>query len=628
MRGIFWNTDGLGDRGKHVAIHELVREHKLDFIALLETGRSNFSASFLSFLAAGYDYEWFCLPPHGRSGGILVGFNKAALVMQSAVAGDFCVKLHFKSKVDGFLWALVAVYGAAQDENKSLFLSELVRVCEGESLPMVVGGDFNIIRRREEKNNDNFNARWPFVFNAIIDSLDLREIELSGRQFTWSSRREVPTLEKLDRILASVEWEQKFPLVSVRALTRAGSDHNPLLIDSGESAHLGNRSLFSFELSWLRHEGFYDLVKKEWLSIDQGASPVERWQNKIRHLRQFLRGWAKNMSGEYRVLRDKLLLLIDELDIKAESTILSESERLAKRDAEAYLSKIRRDEEAKWAQRAKVRHIQEGGSNTKYFHLIANGKHRKKRIFQLEQDEGTIVGQENLKVFISEFYKKLFGASVPSNIALCESRTHDLPQISAEENDILTSPFVEKEVFDAISQMEHNKAPGPDGFPAEFYQTFWDVIKSDLMDMFTQLHAGDLPLHRLNYGVITLLPKKEDASRIEQYRPICLLNVSFKIFTKVGTNRVTSMAHKVIRPTQSAFLPGRNILEGVVVLHETIHELHRRKLDGVIFKIDFEKAYDKVNWAFLQQTLRMKGFAAQWCEWIARFIQGGVWELK
>jgi hypothetical protein len=97
------------------------------------------------------------------------------------------------------------------------------------------------------------------------------------------------------------------------------------------------------------------------------------------------------------------------------------------------------------------------------------------------------------------------------------------------------------------------------------------------MAMFVQLRTGDLPLFKLNFGVITLLPIKEDASRIEQYRPICLLNVSFKIFTKVGTNRVTALAYKVIRPTQSTFIPGRNILEGVVVLHETIHELHRKK---------------------------------------------------
>ena len=66
----------------------------------------------------------------------------------------------------------------------------------------------------------------------------------------------------------------------------------------------------------------------------------------------------------------------------------------------------------------------------------------------------------------------------------------------------------------------------------------------------------------------------------------------------------------------------------MVVLHETIHELHREKLDGVLFKIDFEKAYDKVKWSFLQQTLRMKGFSAQWCEWVARFVQGGVSESE
>jgi hypothetical protein len=161
--------------------------------------------------------------------------------------------------------------------------------------------------------------------------------------------------------------------------------------------------------------------------------------------------------------------------------------------------------------------------------------------------------------------------------------THDLPQLFEEERVILTSPFSEERVFDAISNMEHNKAPGPDGFPAEFYQSFWPVIKNDLMAMFVQLKAGDLPLYKLNFGVITLLPMKEDASRIEQYMPIFLLNVSFKIFTKVGTNRATVIAHKVIRPTQSAFILGRNILEGVVILHETIHELHRKKMGGVLF---------------------------------------------
>jgi hypothetical protein len=143
--------------------------------------------------------------------------------------------------------------------------------------------------------------------------------------------------------------------------------------------------------------------------------------------------------------------------------------------------------------------------------------------------------------------------------------------------------------------MEKNKAPGLDGFPAEFYQVFWNIIKTDLMRMFKDFQNGVLPLFHLNFGTIVLLPKKENAIQIQQFRPICLLNVSFKIFTKVATNRVSEVAHKVVKPTEMAFMPGRHILEGVVILHETIHELHSKKMDGILLKIDFEKAYDKVN---------------------------------
>jgi hypothetical protein len=133
--------------------------------------------------------------------------------------------------------------------------------------------------------------------------------------------------------------------------------------------------------------------------------------------------------------------------------------------------------------------------------------------------------------------------------------------------------------------MEHTKAPDPHGFPVEFYQVFWRVIKDDLLPLFAELHREALDLYSLNFGMITLIPNVNNAM------PICVLNVSFKIFTKVGTNRLNLVA----KTSQTTFMPGRNIMEGVVILHETIHELHTKKRDGVIFKIDFEKAYDKVK---------------------------------
>jgi hypothetical protein len=88
------------------------------------------------------------------------------------------------------------------------------------------------------------------------------------------------------------------------------------------------------------------------------------------------------------------------------------------------------------------------------------------------------------------------------------------------------------------------------------------------------------------------------------------------------------VAETVISPTQSAFMRGRHILEGVVVLHETIHELHRKKMDGVIFKINFEKACDKVKLPFVQQVMRMKGFDPKWCQLIEQFVRGGCVGIK
>jgi hypothetical protein len=171
MKGFIWNSDGLGNSAKHLTINESVREHSLDFVVISETGRSNFSAPFLRHLSAGFEFSWFVLPPQGRSGGILAGFRNTHITVRNVVSGDFCVKFYLKNNSDAFEWAFVAVYGAAQDANKPVFLAELVRICDNETLPLMVGGDFNIIRRKEEKNNDNFCARWPVIFNAIIENL-------------------------------------------------------------------------------------------------------------------------------------------------------------------------------------------------------------------------------------------------------------------------------------------------------------------------------------------------------------------------------------------------------------------------------------------------------------------------
>jgi hypothetical protein len=175
--------------------------------------------------------------------------------------------------------------------------------------------------------------------------------------------------------------------------------------------------------------------------------------------------------------------------------------------------------------------------------------------------------------------------------------------------------------------MEHNKVLVRIAF-LQIFIYFLESCKARLNESFHEFHAGRLPIHNLNYGIITLLSKIADAARIQQYRPICLLNVSFKIFTKVLNNRILKVADKLIGPSQMAFIPGHYIMEGVVMLPEMIHELHRKRQDGVILKLDFEKTYDKLKWPFIQQVLRMKGFSLTWCEWISMVMSRGSVAVK
>ena len=96
LKGLFWNSEGLCDPNKHIFIQEMIMDERLDFIALSEAGRSNFATLFLNHLASGIDFSWFCLPPHGRSGGMLVGFNCATLQVKNVIAGDFSLIFHLR----------------------------------------------------------------------------------------------------------------------------------------------------------------------------------------------------------------------------------------------------------------------------------------------------------------------------------------------------------------------------------------------------------------------------------------------------------------------------------------------------------------------------------------------------
>jgi hypothetical protein len=317
------------------------------------------------------------------------------------------------------------------------------------------------------------------------------------------------------------------------------------------------------------------------------------------------------MSKDIKKMKKELLAKIDIFDNISEVVGLSEKDRMEKLDLELTLKKLVDEEGIKLKQRARDKFILDGDENSRYFHLLAKYKRRKLKIMTLTHEDKVAQEEDEINHLATSFYKNLFGPSQESSISLSHL---NMKMLDDTDRDSLTRLFDMEEIREVVFSLKHNRAPGPDSIPAEFFQEFWNTIKSDLFNLFQDFHDGALNIERLNFGMVTLIPKVPNATDIKAFRPICLLNVCYKIITKVLTNRLACCINNVVSDFQCGFIKVKYIMDGVVSLHEIIHEVKRKKQSGVIFKVDFEKAYDKVNWNFLHHMMIKKGFGGKWCD--------------
>lgn len=213
------------------------------------------------------------------------------------------------------------------------------------------------------------------------------------------------------------------------------------------------------------------------------------------------------------------------------------------------------------------------------------------------------------------FYKNLFLFEPKPDIHLRHGFWDDSDLVLEEENNLLDKPFFENQIKETIMSSYANGVPGPNGFSFLFYQTYWELIKSHLMWFIRDFEAGSLNVYRLNFATITMIPKEPNAIDMNKFRPISLSNYVVKIFTKAMTTGVSPICYR-LSPNQTAFIKGRFILQSVVMAHEVIHEIHRAGTSGLILKLDYEKAYDRVTWEFHVKMLTSRGFGSKRTGWI------------
>jgi hypothetical protein len=188
---------------------------------------------------------------------------------------------------------------------------------------------------------------------------------------------------------------------------------------------------------------------------------------------------------------------------------------------------------------------------------------------------------------------------------------HHVPcKVTEEMNESLTWPFSANEVKKAIFMMGPNKASGPDGLTAGFYQTHWDILgPSVTAAVLDFLNGGCMP-DDMNKTTIVLIPKVKNPQSLKQFRPISLCNVIYKTCSKVLANRMQCFLDEIISEEQSAFVPGQRITDNVLTAYGCTHYLKRKKGENgaCVIKLDMAKACDQVEWIYLQGIMIKLGF--------------------
>ncbi|XP_042974742.1 uncharacterized protein LOC122306380 [Carya illinoinensis] len=267
-------------------------------------------------------------------------------------------------------------------------------------------------------------------------------------------------------------------------------------------------------------------------------------------------------------------------------------------------------EDLRWKQRAKRNWYKHGDRNTKYFHACANQRRKRNCIKEVEDENCRMVkGHKEVEAVFRNYFETLFQSSQPGVEEIDKCLLGMSGRVTNEMNDRLKKKFTEMEVTEAVKQMAPLKAPGPDGFGPCFYQNHWGIVSSEVCRAALEVLNGNSIDPNLNYTNIVLIPKTNSPRKVTEYRPISLCNVMYKIVSKAISNRFKHVLAEIISPTQSAFLPGRLINDNIMVAYELLHSMRKRKkgkVGSMALKLDMSKAYDRVEWGFLEAVIAGK----------------------
>ncbi|KAI5423367.1 hypothetical protein KIW84_046364 [Lathyrus oleraceus] len=449
--------------------------------------------------------DWSSKWAVGRSGGILTLWKKNSFALVASFVGEGFLGIHV-------LWSginlfLVNVYSSCFIEKKREFWERLVEFKSKfpEGL-WCVGGDFNTVRVKAERKgiSNNFNIKEAEDFEDFISSMDLVDVSMINKRFTWYNL-DGSACSRLDRFLISEKLFDLWGVGGIVAGDRSISNHCPIwlncnIVDWGPKP-------FKFFKGWCKHDDFIPLVSDIWINTCRSGKASYILKEKLLAVKSKLKSWNKEVFGMLDLNVEKVVGALNSLDLVvadlAEDGIvdsLRSNREVAKK--EVWNTMLLRDNFLR--QKARCNWIRLGDSNSKFFHSVMKGRFRRNNIVSLVTSRGRLEGVEDIKSEIFNHFKSRFTEPMEDRPTLDGLNFNVL---SVEDRDLLEAPFQVDEIKEIVWLSDCDKSPGPDGFPLGFLKKCWNFVKDDVVNFVQEFYVRGVLPRSATASFLALIPK-------------------------------------------------------------------------------------------------------------------------
>ncbi|CAL9009767.1 unnamed protein product, partial [Prunus brigantina] len=468
------NLIDLPDRGASstkfkVNMMELIKTHSIDILFVCEPRIGGDKALKMVKSLGFSDFE--VVDPIGFSGGMWLLWNANKVNVEILGTSDQSISAYVSWSGQS-PWILTGIYANPCSTKRANLWEYLNFVASCHQMPWLIAGDFNDMLKTNEKMGGTPLHRLR-GFKKWFDENNMIDLGYSGPKFTWTNNR---VFERIDRAVCNMQWRQHFAEAFVQHLPRTKSDHCPIRIClKSRVVSCPNRRPFRFEAMWLKHEQFHDFISQQW---DQGSGsaltkslnlvePLKHWNLTVfGHLKQRKASLLARLNGIQRSLCHRPNCFLTQL----EEALLSEYNIIL--DQEALF----------WQQKSRVKWLQEGDRNTKFFHLSTIVRRRRNKIEKLKNDAGIWVEEAiELKKLAVDYFTGLFCSNQLDNTN--PSMPKLFPSLWEDELNPLVASIDINEVKESLFNIGSLKTPGVDGFPACFFQNQWQLCGNGIFDL-------------------------------------------------------------------------------------------------------------------------------------------------